>query len=83
MATMLNTYHFGHKTKIYDQVIVDDIMRKLHQNNIDTVHVMVNTTKEDTGYDTKIQVCILEQNDDVSTFIESVIESIRRKYNED
>jgi hypothetical protein len=64
-------------------VIVDEIMRKLHQNNIDAVHVMVNTTKEDTGYDTKIQVCILEQNDDVFTFVESVIESIRRKYNED
>ena len=80
---MLNTYHFGHKNKIYDQVIVDEIMRKLHQNNIDTVHVMVNTTKKDTIYDTEIQVCILEQNDDVSTFVESVIESIRRKYNED
>lgn len=80
---MLNTYHFGHKNKIYDQVIVDEIMRKLHQNNIDTVHVMVNTTKKDTIYDTEIQVCILEQNDDVSAFVElAVIDSMRRKYNE-
>lgn len=57
MATIIKTYYFGHDIEIRDQVIMENVVRELHNIGIDTF-VIIRTKKEDKNYISEINILL-------------------------
>jgi hypothetical protein len=77
MATIIKTYYFGHDIEIRDQVIMENVIKELHNLGIDTF-VFIRTKKEDKNYISEIDI-LLDSNldngineDDISYALENM-----------
>jgi hypothetical protein len=77
MATIIKTYYFGHDIEIRDQVIMENVIKELHNLGIDTF-VIIRTKKEDKNYISEIDI-LLDSNldngineDDISYALENM-----------